>query len=251
MTSCLVIQHLAPESAWAIGDALIGAGIDVDVRRADRGDPIPTDVGGLGGLVVMGGPMSAASDDGFETRRAEVALLADAVASGTPTLGVCLGAQLLALAGGGRVRRGEHGPEVGWGAVELTEAAGDDPLLAGVPRRLEVLHWHGDTYDPPPGSAHLASSGRYANQAFRVGEAAWGLQFHLEVTSDAVDAFVDAFGDEAGCAPGGAAAIRRATPGRLEQLRPWQRLVFARFAALVGGGNGHASRDHFANISSP
>ncbi len=251
MTSCLVVQHLAPESPWAIGDALASAGIAVDLRRADLGDPIPPSAADHAGLVVMGGPMSALSDDGFATRRAELALLSDAMESGKPTLGVCLGAQLLALAGGGRVRPGEHGPEVGWAPVELTDAAGDDALLAGLPRHIDVLHWHGDTYEPPPGSVQLATSARYSNQAFRVGDAAWGLQFHLEVTSDAVDAFVDAFADEAGCAPGGAAALRRATPRQLERLRPWQQLVFDRFAALVSGAHGDESRDRFANISSP
>lgn len=251
MTSCLVIQHLVPESSWAIGDALARAGITADVRRADLGDPIPASVADHAGLVVMGGPMSACSDVDFATRRAELALLSDAIASGKPTLGVCLGAQLLALAGGGRVRPGEDGSEVGWASVELFAAVVDDPLLAGLPRSIEVLHWHGDTYEPPPDSVHLASSERYLNQAFRVGDAAWGLQFHLEVTRDAVDAFIDAFADEAEWAPGGAAAVRRDTPGRLAQLRPWQRLVFDRFAALVAGRNGHASRDRFANISSP
>jgi hypothetical protein len=97
----------------------------------------------------------------------------------------------------------------------------------------------------------LATSARYSNQAFRVADAAWGLQFHLEVTTEAVDAFVDAFAEEAGCAPGGAAALRRATPRRLEQLRPWRELVFDRFAALVVGVRGNESRDRFANISSP
>ncbi|HEY6471880.1 MAG TPA: type 1 glutamine amidotransferase [Acidimicrobiales bacterium] len=251
MTSCLVVQHLAPESSWAIGDALASAGIVVDVRRADMDDPIPTSAADHDGVVVMGGPMSASSDDGFVTRRAELALLSDAVTSGKPTLGVCLGAQLLALAGGGRVRPGEHGPEVGWAPVELSPVAAADPLLAGLPRRVDVLHWHGDTYEPPPGSVQLASSGRYANQAFRVRDAAWGVQFHLEVTSDAVDAFVDAFTEEAGCAPGGATALRRATPHQLEQLRPWQQLVFDRFAALVGGAHGDESRDRFVDISSP
>ncbi len=251
MTSCLVVQHLAPESAWAIGDALARAGITVDVRRVDVGDPIPPSVADHDGLVVMGGPMSALSDDGFGTRRAELALLSDAVASGKPTLGVCLGAELLALAGGGRVRPGEHGLEVGWAPVELSAAAGSDRLLTVLPRHIDVLHWHGDTYEPPPGSVPLASSERYVNQAFRVGDAAWGLQFHLEVTAHAVDAFVDVFADEAACAPGGTAALRHATPRQLERLRPWQRLVFDRFAALVGSAHGDESRDRFANISSP
>jgi len=251
MTKCLVIQHVAAESAWAIGDALDRAGVVLDVRRADAGDPIPTDAADYDGIVVMGGPMSAVSDDGFPSRRAELAVLTDALAIGRPTLGVCLGAQLLALATGATVRLGESGPEIGWAPVELSPHADGDALLNGLPRHIVVLHWHGDTYELPAAAVYLAGSERYRNQAFRVGEAAWGLQFHLEVTAPAVDAFVAAFGDEADGMPGGAAAIRRATPRALDALGPWRELVFDRFARLVAGVEGDGSRDRFADISSP
>lgn len=251
MTKCLVIQHVAAESAWAIGDALDRAGVVLDVRRADAGDPIPTAAADYDGIVVMGGPMSALSDDGFPSRRAELAVLTDALAIGRPTLGVCLGAQLLALAAGATVRPGESGPEIGWAPVELSPHADADALFNGLPRHIVVLHWHGDTYQLPGASVYLAGSERYRNQAFRVGEAAWGVQFHLEVTADAVDAFVAAFGDEADGMPGGAAAIRRATPRALHELGPWRQVVFYRFASLVAGVEGDGSRDRFADISSP
>ncbi|HEY1652776.1 MAG TPA: type 1 glutamine amidotransferase [Acidimicrobiales bacterium] len=251
MTKCLVIQHVAAESSWAIGDALDRAGVAADIRRADAADPIPGNATGHGALVVMGGPMSALYDEGFPSRRAEVALLADFLALGKPTLGVCLGAQLLAIAAGAAVRPGESGPEIGWGPVELSPHATTDTLLTGLPRHIDVLHWHGDTFELPPGSVRLAASPQYRNQAFRVGEAAWGLQFHLEVTAAAVDGFVAAFGDEATHAPGGAVAIRRATPHALDALLPWRELVLDRFATLVAGVEADGSRDHFADISSP
>jgi GMP synthase-like glutamine amidotransferase len=251
MANCLVVQHVAPESAWAIGHALERAGVVVDVRRADAGDPIPTDASDYDGIVVMGGPMSALSDDGFPSRRSELTLMTEALAVGRPTLGVCLGAQLLAVAAGATVGPGETGPEIGWGPIEFSSDARDDALFNGLPRHIDVLHWHGDTYELPRGSVYLAGSERYRNQAFRVGEAAWGLQFHLEVTADAVDAFVAAFDDEASHAPGGAAAIRRAAPRALDALRPWQELVFDRFATLVAVAKEDGSRGRFADISSP
>ena len=133
------------------------------------------------GIVVMGGPMSAYSDEGFPTRRRELELLADALVRGVPTLGVCLGAQLLALAAGGRALAGKVGPEVGWAPVEFTEHAKEDSLLAGLPRQIIVLHWHGDTFELPPHAVELAASPLYRGQAFRVGSQAWGFQFHLEV----------------------------------------------------------------------
>ncbi len=197
MPTCLVVQHVVPESAWSVGTALERAGATLDVRRTFAGDGIPSDTEGLAGLVVMGGPMSAATDEGFPTRRDEVALLADAVARGLPTLGICLGAQLLAVSAGADVSAGAGGPEIGWAPVDFTSAAADDVLLHGLPDRLCVLHWHGDTFTLPAGGELLASNDRYERQAFRVGPVAWGLQFHMEVTAEAVEGFLAAFADEA------------------------------------------------------
>ena len=253
LTNCLVIQHVEAEPPWAIGTALARAGIRADVRRLFVGEPLPSDPASYNGVVVMGGPMSACSDAGFATRRAEIALLGHALAGALPTLGVCLGAQLLAYAAGGTVYPGADGPEIGWSMVDLSPARANDTLLAGLPARLNVLHWHGDTFDLPLGAQHLARSDRYANQAFRVGGAAWGLQFHLEVTPKAVDGFLHAFAADATSVPGGPEAIRHAGLAALTALAPWRDLVFDRFAALVSAHAGTAaadgSRHRFANIS--
>ncbi|HWD54151.1 MAG TPA: gamma-glutamyl-gamma-aminobutyrate hydrolase family protein [Acidimicrobiales bacterium] len=151
MTNCLVVQHAAVESAYAIGDALERAGVGIDVRRMDAGDPVPADPTSYDGVVVMGGPMSASSDAHFPSRRAELSLLAGALRAGVPTLGVCLGAQLLALAAGSTVRSGEYGPEIGWATIGLSSDATEDSILAGLPRHIAVLHWHGATYSCLPG----------------------------------------------------------------------------------------------------
>jgi GMP synthase-like glutamine amidotransferase len=223
------------------------------VRRTFAGDPVAPDASGYDGVVVMGGPMSACSDERFASRQAEVALLRDALGLALPTLGVCLGAQLLALAAGGLVYPGADGPEVGWSGVELLPTCERDALFDGFPHRLPVLHWHGDTFDLPPGAQRLAHNERYPNQAFRVGEAAWGLQFHLEVTAAAVEGFLDAFPTDAARAPGGAVAVRAATAASLAALAPLRDQAFDRFAALVAGGRGlpvgGGSRHGFADIS--
>ena len=241
MPTCLVVQHVLPESAWSIGAALEKDGVTLDVRRTFLGDEVPTTTVGYDGLVVLGGPMSATSDEGFPTRRTEVALLADAVAAGIPTLGICLGAQLLASAAGASVHAGTNGPEIGWAPVELTADRDEDSLLNGLPARLGVLHWHSDTFDLPA-DAHLLA-GRvedcYEQQAFPGSvEAAWGLQFHIEVTAEAVQGFLAAFAVDAARAPGGAASIGSQTAGRLAALEPSSQLVFERFAALVAHGAG-------------
>jgi len=236
LAKCLVVQHLAPERTWAIGDALVRAGVDVDTRRSFASDPLPDGISGYDGLVVMGGPMSALSDEDFESRKAELSLLADALDRRVPTIGVCLGAQLLALAGGGQVYRGRSGPEIGWAPVQLHPEAHEDPLFKDLPRELTVLHWHGDTFDLPTGATLLASNSRYANQAFRLGDAAWGMQFHMEVTEEAVELFIGAFEAEAGNAPGGATAIRRDSRSAIAALTVPRNLAFDRFGSLVASG---------------
>jgi GMP synthase-like glutamine amidotransferase len=233
MPRCLVVQHVPPEGPYAVGSALRSAGVDLEICRTFAGDRVPTQLDGWDGLVVMGGPMSAASDDGFPTRRREVDLLASAITAGTPTLGVCLGAQLLAVAAGADVYPGPVGPEIGWGTVALSAEAQSDHLLGGLPATLSVLHWHGDTFDLPPGSVRLATNSTYANQAFRLGDRAWGIQFHAEVDRSAVDAFVDAFASEATAAGVDPQVISAEAPASLTRVAEPRRLITTRFADLV------------------
>jgi GMP synthase-like glutamine amidotransferase len=231
---CLVVQHVEPESAYAVGDALSAAGVSVDTRRVFAGQSLPPDLTGFDGLVVMGGPMSATSDDGFPTRRAEIELLAGAIDQGVLTLGICLGAQLLALAARGSVVKGTAGPEIGWGSVDLTAESTDDPLFEQLPNRLTVLHWHNDAIELPEGAVRLASSRQYPNQAFRVGTRAWGFQFHMEVDGPAVTAFLDAFSGEARKAGVDPGSITTATEAHLDEIAPVRDRIGARFARLVG-----------------
>jgi GMP synthase-like glutamine amidotransferase len=204
------------------------------------GDVLPSDLSGAEALVVMGGPMSAYSDDGFPTREAELALLRTALETRVPVLGVCLGAQLLAVAAGGGARPGT-GLQVGWEPLLLDACAATDPLFSGMPERLRVLHWHGDTMDLPDGAALLASCDRCSVQAFQVDGAAWGLQFHLEVDGVAVDGFVAAFPKEAATAPG----LRESAPVELAALAPYRDRVLGRFAALVASRAGRTSTRAF------
>lgn len=213
--TALVVQHLDVEEPYEIGAALARRGVRTDVG-------LPDSLDGYDALVVMGGPMAAYADDGFPTRARELGLLRQALDRELPVLGVCLGAQLLAVAAGGGALEGGAGPEIGWGRVRVV---GDDGLFAGLPSELTVLHWHGDTVELPPGATLLASSDRYPNQAFRLGPVAWGLQFHVEVDEVAVDRFVTRFhGDP---------AIRAEATARLAELAPVRDVVLDRFAAVV------------------
>lgn len=232
MKNCLIVQHVAAEAPFAVADALHEAGVDLEICRVFADDPLPSAASGFDGVVVMGGPMSATSDSGFATRRAEIQLLADALHCGVPTLGVCLGAQLLAAAGNAEVYQGRSGPEIGWGPVDLLSTCQDDLLFAGLPRQLTVLHWHGDTFDLPSGATRLMSNSNYVNQAFRIGARGWGLQFHLEVTAVALEGFLQAFADEAALAARGESGIRETASASLASLQGARTLVLARFATL-------------------
>lgn len=181
----VVVQHVDFEGPGLIGAVLSARGADLRVVRTDEGDPLPA-VGELDVLVVMGGPMGAHDDSAYPHLAGERELLAAAVAAGLPVLGVCLGAQLLAAALGGTVSRG-RAPEVGLGTVGLTDAGRADPVLGPAGRHLRVLHWHTDTFTLPAGAVRLAGSPAHPNQGFRVGSA-YGLQFHVEVDSPALDA---------------------------------------------------------------
>jgi GMP synthase-like glutamine amidotransferase len=181
----LLVQHVAYEGPGSIAAAIAGTGADLSVLRTDRGDPVPSPaaVSDLAGLVVMGGPMSVHDDLGWLAD--ERALLRGAVEAGLPVLGVCLGAQQLAAALGATVEKGPA-PEYGAGEVHLTTDAISDPVFGPAPAPLPCVHWHGDTFALPQGAVRLAGNAAYENQAFRVGDRAYGLQFHVEVTASLV-----------------------------------------------------------------
>ena len=233
LSRCLVIQHVEPEGPYAIALALEEYGVELDVRHLFAGDEVPTQLDEYSGVVVMGGPMSVTSDHGFPTRRAELALLAQAVAIGLPTLCVCLGAQLLAVATGGRVYAGEHGREIGFGTVRLESTADDDYLLSSLERDQTVLHWHGDTFDLGPDAVRLCENELYKNQCFSVGPTAWGFQFHFEVDKEAVEAFVETFQGEVTAAGLDPFAILGDAPEAIRRLVDLTDQVTTRFALLV------------------
>ena len=178
----LVLQHIACEPPGVYEDVLRERGATIRRVELDEGEPLP-DRGDFDAIVCMGGPMSAVDDADLPWLVGEKRAIAEAVRAGVPFWGVCLGVQLLAASLGARVYPGPK-PEVGLLSVELTEEARADPVFSGLPDELLTLQWHGDTFDLPDGAVLLARSPAYANQAFRVGKSAYGVQFHLEVSPD-------------------------------------------------------------------
>ena len=178
----LVLQHIACEPPGVYEDVLLERGARIHRVELDEGEPLP-DRRDFAAVVAMGGPMSANDEDELPWLRAEKAFIAETVRAGTPFFGACLGSQLLAASLGAEVTAGPA-PEVGLLPFFLTDAADDDPLFAGLPRELLTLQWHGDTFALPEGAVLLAISPAYPHQAFRFDRAAYGVQFHLELSRE-------------------------------------------------------------------
>ncbi len=177
----LVLEHDPSDPLLRLGAWLTEAGADTVVLRLHAGDELPETLTGYQALISLGGEMGAMDDDVAPWLPATRRLLATAVRDRTPTLGICLGSQLLAAATGGSVRVGQDGPEIGAYLAAKRDAADDDPLFGPLPMTPDVMHYHYDIVDPlPPGAVLLLSSHGYPNQAWRIGPAAWGLQFHIE-----------------------------------------------------------------------
>jgi GMP synthase-like glutamine amidotransferase len=162
------------------------AGAEIELCSPATGQPLPAALAGYSALVVLGGGMNAYQDEVAGWLPELRALLAEAVRTELPTLGVCLGAQLLAVATGGRVSQAET-PEYGSQLIAKRQAAVTDPLFRELPITPDVLQWHVDEVSElPPGAVLLASSPVCEVEAFRVGRLAWGIQFHIETTPEIV-----------------------------------------------------------------
>ena len=188
MRHALVLSHLAFEDLGLIGPLLDARGIKVEFisvpqARMDMVDLISPDL-----LIILGGPIGVYDHVHYPFLTAEIQAIRERLLGGGPILGLCLGAQLIAAALGASVYPAAD-KEIGFKPVQLTQAGRTSPLASlgdGVP----VLHWHGDTFDLPPGAELLASTELCENQAFAIGPRILGLQFHLEVAPADLEAWL-------------------------------------------------------------
>lgn len=181
MARILVVEHEADAGIGLVGERIREAGIALVLVGPEAGGDIPESADGFDGVVVLGGTPGPTDDADASWLPAVRALIADCLRQEVPFLGICLGAQMLAVVAGGVVGEVRQGPEIGLTEVALTESAQDDPLLHGLPLPLRALQWHFlEVHDLPVGSVSLCESDKCPNQAFRVGPVAWGVQFHME-----------------------------------------------------------------------
>ena len=199
-TTALVIENDPTDDLRRLGGWLSDAGIDLAICAPHAGDEVPADLTGYDALIVLGGDQHAYPDADGEPGApwfpAVESLLRKAVRSKVATLGVCLGGQMLASAHAGVVAPAAAGPEIGPRLVARRDAAEQDPLWKYVPFAPDVIQWHSDEIvDLPHGAVLLAASTNYANQAFRIGERAWGLQFHIECDEEMISDWAESNGE--------------------------------------------------------
>ena len=196
MTKILVVEHEANAGIGLVGERIRAAGIEMDVVGPEAGQDIPLTAAGYAGVVVLGGTPGPTDDaDAIWLPRVRE-LIADSLETTTPFLGICLGAQMLAVVAG-VVAGVRKGAEIGLSELALTANAASDPLLHDLPTELQAMQWHSlEVHELPVGSTSLCSSDRCPNQAFRVGESAWGLQFHLEALAATAEDWARADSEE-------------------------------------------------------
>jgi len=187
-------------------------------------------------VLVLGGSMHVDQENEHPWLMGEREWLQDLLDSGLPTLGVCLGAELLANAAGWNVTRLPR-PEIGWHDVGLTPAAGADPLLSAIPSRFPAFQWHSYAAEPPPGATVLARNPACA-QAYRVAQNAWGIQFHAEVDAGSIEKWLSdgADGGDAREVALDPDAVRDRTRREIGGWMKLGRSLFARFLALAQAG---------------
>ncbi len=180
----LSIVHQADAAAGVFADAVADRGhvLDEWVISTEPGPPKPLE--DYGAVLVFGGAMHVDQEDRHSWLHEERLLLQRLAADDVPLMGVCLGAQLVAKALHGHVRR-MSSPEIGWPLVELTPEAGSDPIFGSLPDRFPAFQWHLYSFELPDGAVALAQNERCL-QAFRAGARTWAIQFHAEVTRESV-----------------------------------------------------------------
>ena len=209
MRSAVSITHVPFEDPGSLGTVLMERGFAmqaVEACTADLSalDPVAPDL-----LVIMGGPIGAYETKTYPFLIPEIDLIRRRLQARRPTVGICLGSQLMAAALGAAVYPGTNGKEIGWGPISGgRDSAACPALMELLAPAVQVLHWHGDTFDLPEGAAHLAVSAQYPHQAFALGQHALALQFHPEVLGEALERWYVGHACELGAAGVDVARLR-------------------------------------------
>lgn len=188
------LQHVPFEKLGSIEPWSRTHGYSLSATKFYQGDPLP-EMKSIDWLIVMGGPMNIYEEDKYPWLVQEKKLIEQAIKERKVVIGICLGAQLIADVLGAKIFQNQY-KEIGWFPIYLTDKAKESPLFNFLPQKLNVFHWHGDTFDLPAGAAQVAQSEACHNQAFIYNGKVLALQFHLEVMLENVQQIIAYCGNE-------------------------------------------------------
>jgi GMP synthase-like glutamine amidotransferase len=216
------------------GSVVVDSGAELVEWRPGLGEPEPS---GFDAVMVFGGAMHPHQVDEHPWLESQREWLRGLLASDVPTLGVCLGAELLGEAAGGSVVQLDS-PEIGWEEARLTDGAGSDPVFGGLPDSFPSLQWHSYAVEPPHSAAVLARTAASA-QAYRLAPRAWGIQFHAEVTPEIVEGWIteaeETDAEDVREASIDLGALRERTAREIDAWQELGRGLASRFLAVATG----------------
>lgn len=231
----MIITHLQQEGSCSLGHSIVERGMRIHTRNSPRNgiddiDPLRPDL-----LVIMGGPVGVYQSNEYPFLKQEIEMLQKRIKADLPTIGICLGSQLMAAALGSEVYKGMQGKEVGWKSLALTEDGKGTSTEYLCAPHTNMFHWHGDTFDLPKNATLLASTDQYANQIYSHGKAL-GLQCHPEVQEHQLQEWFVMFqGDITGDNPLiPVDELRKQTSEHIETLNNQARLFFNAWMDEVG-----------------
>jgi GMP synthase (glutamine-hydrolysing) len=226
--SAVAVRHVAFEDLGLLAPVMEREGWDVSFCEAAVDDLLHDSIRNAKLLIILGGPIGAYETDTYPFLKSEIALIEHRLSRDLPTLGICLGSQLMARALGSRVYAGPV-KEIGWGKVELTSKGASSCLNPLQEADAAVLHWHGDSFELPEGARTLASNAYYENQAFAYGRNALALQFHLEAAPRQLEEWYVGHAVELAAAKVSIPELRAATSRRANGLASRANRVFVRW----------------------
>jgi GMP synthase-like glutamine amidotransferase len=188
----LFIQHIDIEGPDTLLDFLKKKGFKGQTVHLNQGHKLPKDFKGIDAVVSLGGPMNVDETGKYPYLADEIKFIKKVVVENIPFLGICLGSQLLAKACDVPVGKSPE-QEIGFSKIKFSKAGEKDPLFKGLSQSVDVFQWHGDMFEIPSNGVLLASSKVCPHQAFKVGSRAYGLQFHIEVTAQTVESWIDEY----------------------------------------------------------
>lgn len=191
----LIVKHISNEGPGLVRTYFEDQGWPMEIIDFSNGDVLPGSLDDIAAVVILGGPMNVYEEEKYPFLKKEDDFISRLIIEDIPFLGICLGAQLLAKACQGRVLKANT-REIGWHTVNLTKEGRQDTLFYGLPVSLSVFQWHEDTFEVPAGGTLLVRGKSCRNQAFKVGSYAYGLQFHIEATSEMVSEWIKGQGEK-------------------------------------------------------